>query len=480
MSQEVVDHHCSKCGKECKDPRGRKVHEARCTGDILSSRCESCNQNFSNIYSMQRHRLTCSILLKTKSDLEIEEKFNKTRFEYEEQIKVLENEVQRQVKRYDSLLNETSENADRLYKENKLFQQKILTLQDDNNALQEKLRQTTEDIRNLSLELARHTNKYSTNNCNNQTYNINNLNHSQNQNNFFIQAFDYAQCINKIKPPNNTVFSIPDMVNLLFDSGFGNHIRTTDRSRNAMIWNKPEIGQIRDSNGNDISNYLFDQFQDKIESQQEYVERELNKLIASDYPNDSLIEAKRKHIEFCREFKNKDRRLIDKLRKEIGKRAKDVKDDSIDEVKRSKFNKILVCIEKELFPEIGKWITLSFEQFGAYMGKVISEHYWIEGASAGSEDILPYIIGRDDNKKICKITHQELGELLFLLMFEKFNHKESRQIILCLIETWLKEKKINNYEEEYNRSLELLQAIEKKEYKALNLILKGLVAYKQK
>jgi hypothetical protein len=473
MSDEKI---CTKCGKEYKDARVRKIHEARCVG-ISELRCEGCKEVFSNLYNLQRHKTICVSLIRIKDQQEYEEKTKLIIAEYEAKIKGLVGELQFANRRYDALFNESTANADRLYRETLTLKEKIKEQQDRIDMIEEENKQKTEGLCLASLELVKNYNKHPSGaSYNSSTYNINN---SQNQNNIFINAFDYAQCVNKIKPPNTTIFSIPDMVNLLFDSGFGNHIRTTDRSRNAMIWNKPDIGQIRDSNGNDLTNYLIDQFQDKIETQQEFVERELNQLIASDYPNDDLIVAKRKHIEFCKQFKNKDQKLVNKLRKEIGKRAKDVKDETIDEVKRSKFTKILLYLEKHLFPKIDEWITLSPERFGNYIGRVLSDHYWSEGASSGSEKIQPYILCRDDNKKTCKITHQELGELLSLLIFEKFSHKENKEIVFRLIEVWLKEKTIETYEVAYNRAHAILHIAENKPLKSLNLILGGMISYKQ-
>jgi DNA repair exonuclease SbcCD ATPase subunit len=528
MLQDLPENVCVRCGKECKDIRGKKIHEARCTG-VTEMRCEGCNQEFSNSYGLQRHRSICSTLIKHKEEQLYEEKIKKITNDYEEKIKKITNdyeekikkttsdyeihikllhynneetikkmtydhdtkvkdltkEIQSENRRYDTLLNESSSNADRLYTEVQSLKQALKNQIEQTEAIKEEKKRLENECKSITQDLLQYykkaynhssaTHNSNSNNNNSQTYNIN----SQNQNNFFIQAFDYAQCIDKIKPPNTTVFSIPDMVNLLFDSGFGNHVRTTDRSRNAMIWNKPEIGQIRDSNGNDLSNFLFDQFQDKIESQQEYVESELNKLIAADYPYDSLLNAKRKHIEFCRQFKNKDQTLIDKLRKEIGKRAKDVKDESIDEIKRSKFSNILFSLEKELFPRIDEWIILSPKEFGSYLGRLLSDLYWTEGASSGSEEILPYIISRDDNKKTCRVTYQELGEVLFLSISDKFSSKDIRDIIFRMIEVWLREKTIDTYEDAYNRSLVLLQGIEDKQQTTLDLIIKGMVSFKQ-
>ena len=64
---------CSKCGKEFKDKRGARIHEAKCTG-TAGNICDACHSEFSNAYGLQRHRLVCPVLSRQKQEEEIDRK----------------------------------------------------------------------------------------------------------------------------------------------------------------------------------------------------------------------------------------------------------------------------------------------------------------------------------------------------------------------------------------------------------------------
>jgi hypothetical protein len=93
MSDELSENECPKCGKECKDLRGRKIHEARCTG-VIELHCEGCKEVFKNIYNLQRHKPTCTSLLRIKDQEEHEEKIKHIVQNYEEKLKDLTSNIE--------------------------------------------------------------------------------------------------------------------------------------------------------------------------------------------------------------------------------------------------------------------------------------------------------------------------------------------------------------------------------------------------
>jgi hypothetical protein len=464
---------CSKCGKECKNKRGLHIHEAACSGST-SLDCEGCHKQFSSIYVLQRHIPSCPVLEKERHDKAVEEQVRFIREEYERRIHSLETEKHNLDKSYnlrlDSMIKETKDECKKYIDHIDILTKQVNDLTHRNQDIEDERKMLTRNMLdnwNKTTSLMTHSQNIQVNNNQN------------NSTNMVFQSFNYGECLDKIKPPDFTVFSVGEVVNLLFDSGFGNYIRTPDRSRGVLLWNNPEKGHIRDSNGSDLSNYLIDCLQPKIETQQHFVEQELNHLIATNYPDDDLIEAKRKHIEFCKQIRNKDQKLLNKLRKEIGRRVKDVNDHSVDPIKKSRFNKILLSIESKLYPLLDEWISMSLEEFGLFLGRKTSDLYWIEGASPGSDENIPYIVVRDDNKKHCKITYFELGDLLNEALLPKLQSDDNKEIVSRLIDVWLLEKNRDKHEEALKRHKTLVKTFLKKDSKPLNIILSSMIQFKR-
>lgn len=87
---EDTKSNCSKCGKACKDKRGLRIHEARCSG-LSSFDCEECGSSFQSFSNLKRHQSTCD---KYRDKL-IQEDFIKKEEQWKTQL--AEKEEQRKV-----------------------------------------------------------------------------------------------------------------------------------------------------------------------------------------------------------------------------------------------------------------------------------------------------------------------------------------------------------------------------------------------
>ena len=478
-----VNNTCSKCGKTCKDKRGLSVHEARCSG-INSFNCEACGGGpFQSCSHLKRHHGSCD---KYKEKI-VRQEFSSLEDKWKTKVQEKENHIQRLQENIKDTELSCSLRIDTISKEakeeTKTHLVEIENLKASLKALQEKyeLLETKKEniidqyLKTVNAQQCMLSQYYpSVNNSNNTT------NHTYNNQQLVLQFFNYNDCSQKINPPDVTAYSIQEVVNLLFDSGFGNSIRMSDRSRGVIVWNNPEGELIRDSNGSQLSQHIMDCFESTMDTQREYLEQELRRLQSSEYPDDHQIDMNRQFLTFCRQFKEKDPNILEKLRKEISKRAKDLKDTSIDPIKQSKYQKIVTQLTKELFPNVDQWFGLSLEEFGKYISSKLSDYYWIEGASSGSEENKAYIVMRNDNKRASKVTTVHLGDILNLSVSSKILEERNQDVINRLTEVWFMEKNQSSSEEKYNQYTSLLKTIKQKEEKGLRSILTSMIEFKRK
>ena len=61
---------CDRCGKECKDKRGLTLHIKKCDGK-KPNQCEFCNEEFANQYSLAVHLTRCKIIKAQNKEKEV-------------------------------------------------------------------------------------------------------------------------------------------------------------------------------------------------------------------------------------------------------------------------------------------------------------------------------------------------------------------------------------------------------------------------
>jgi hypothetical protein len=213
---------CDRCGKECKDKRGLTLHIKKCDGN-KPSQCEFCKEDFSNQYILAVHLTRCKIIkaqnkekeviareetIKKLSSLEEENKQLKDllkdiefkhqkevsdvksslRIDYEQQLKIRENDVSSYHIEIQTLSRDVK-NKD----------QQLEELKEANKTLQVDNRTLINTISTLSLK----------------DTNTTIINQHNNDNRVQLQCLESSMIQGRINPPDYVIGNVDDLVRML-------------------------------------------------------------------------------------------------------------------------------------------------------------------------------------------------------------------------------------------------------------------------
>lgn len=287
-------------------------------------------------------------------------------------------------------------------------ERKIFT--DEIKELKEKLEQQTKEVvtlrqQNRELDLERRTvntkmisfaekanNTLASTIVNNYTTNHNN-NHVQ------LQHFNPSLLIGHIKPPDVVIRSVQQLVNHIMSLGFSNFYRISDRARKSVLWYNQDGKEIKDSNCSMIAKEVIKTLQPELIQQKAYLEQEQtiqNSLPPSKQDNTKLAELS-ENLYFTTSLIQEQPQIMKSLQSELGSRAKNKNDASIDLLKLKTYNKFIYQVQSALLPKMKEWIGLEPKALGEYLATKLKGFFFTEGSSTNVEN--PNILIKDDEGK---------------------------------------------------------------------------------
>ena len=437
---------CPSCGKQLKDARGVKIHLKSCTGEIPRFICPACELECANYNSLTVHKTRCKIIRQQQLEKSIKKQQESivTSLQQEQQSTVMSLEqktqeikdLQQRLKdleiKYKSSLEEDNKKLEVKYREDLnqalkirdndvvLITRDLETVSKDlknsekeNQKLQDQLDEAKCRLRFYEEHIVHLTNKES-----NTAIIVNqNSNNNNNNGNFALQAFEPSMIQGRINPPDLVVGCVNDLMSLMRSLGVRNCFRVNDKTRGTLTWNKPGKGNIKDPDGDLISNHIVDSLYEDLLKEKVFYENELDKLLKKDDPDPYDVQMVRGYINFCTRLINKEDETIKNLKKTLVKQGKKKGDNQVDQIRDITYYKFINSISMALFPNIHEWIELSFYELGRYIGIKAKGYYHTEG---GSRDNLCIVIHDDYNynkliysKKLMTFIKEAVEEYMF-------------------------------------------------------------------
>jgi hypothetical protein len=433
---------CERCGKECKDKRGLTLHVKKCDGK-KPNQCEFCSEEFANQYSLAVHLTRCKVVKaqnKEKEDIakeemikklvhkeeenkqlrdllkEMEIKYHKDitdiktsfRLNYEQQIKIRDNDVSSYHIEIQTLLRELKDK-----------EQQIDDLKEVNKSLQIDNRTLVNTISTLSLK----------------DTNTTIINQHNNDNRIQLQCFESSMIQGRINPPDYTIGSVDDLVRMLRSLGVRNCFRVNDKSRGTISWHKPGEGEIRDPNAEQFLTHVIDSLNTDLIKEKSYYEEELKTLCNAEDLDMYQIDESRGFVTFCSELLKKKPETLKKIKRELIKQGKSKNDAEMDQVHEVTYNKFVTSIIMALFPCIMSWCEQTFYEIGRFLGSKIKDYYHIEGASR--EKL--YIVIHSDNNGNKRINATKMIPFIS----EAFNSVIDSELVYRIIREFILYKSLN-------------------------------------
>ena len=417
---EVV-YSCSKCNKVCKDKKGLTNHENKCNPQERFI-CKYCENEFATKQNLQRHAGKCD--QKEKYEL------------YQAQLKYmkeLEEKLLLEEKRYKKLEEDSKHKSKLDNRTNDKLLKEIDTLHAANETYKKEMEQELKKIKEkeeaIQKEYIKLTNKYSVlvDSHNQERISIrntpamvinNNSNVHQNSNLFYLKQFDPSILEGFISPPNNLVRNPAQLVDQLVNRGFNNHLRISDRSRKNLVWLDEEGKTVKDSNGVQIVSKVIQTISSEVRSQLIFFEEELRRLQSFPEPDQYRIQEVYSCINFCNGLLNNSQPLIKEVCDLIVKRAKDKSDTSIDVFNPSQLVTFSNHLETILFPEVPKWIYLSFYDIGRYIGQTLKDYIRVEPACLSAEEKYFFVV--NDKSYTKRVDVADLDEIVKEVLLKVF------------------------------------------------------------
>lgn len=384
----VEEHLCDKCGRLCKDKRGLSIHMRVCQGtkDFI---CNFCNTNFSSIYSLSIHSTRCTEVKKQKQDQDkviksevqqLQDKLKELELKHQQEIKDLNQKIRSD---YEQQLKMREEDIKKYYNEFqdlstsvKLKDQKI----EDLNEQVKELKVDKLGLQDLNAKLSLKDTS---------TTIIN-----QNDNRVQLQSLEPSMIQGRINPPDYVIKDVQGLFNMLRSLGVRNSYRVNDKSRGTLTWNKPEEGDVKDPTGEQLMNHIIDILNDDLVKERSYYEEELKYQCEQEDPDMYLMGEAKTFITFCNQLIRKDPNILKKFKTELIKQGKSKKDTQEDQISETTYIKFTTAITLALFSNIYDWIEMSFYDIGRHIGSKIRDHYHLEGAS---REALYIVIHSDNN-----------------------------------------------------------------------------------
>ena len=394
MSADSCD--CERCGRHCKDRRGLSVHMRACQGNKALV-CEYCNTTFGSVYSLTVHSTRCVENKKQKEEQdklvknelqELQEKLKNIEVVHQNKLKEMEIKSQQDIKDlnlkvradYEQQLKLRDNDLKSYYKDVEELKIKLTKEEEQNKFLKAAI-----DSNNVTLQTVMDINAKLSMKDTNTTI-INNDNRVQ------LQSLDPSMIQGRIQPPEYAIGNVNDLVCMLRSLGVRNCFRVNDKSRGTLSWNKPGEGEIRDPKGDQLLTHIIDSLSDDLTKEKCYFEEELKKLYNAEEQDLYQINESRIFVNFCTQLLRKDPDILKKIKKELVKQGRAKGDPEQDEIREVSYNKFITSILTTLFPKILVWIEMSFFELGQYIGRKIKDRYHLEGASR--EDL--YIVVHTD------------------------------------------------------------------------------------
>jgi hypothetical protein len=404
-----MSHNCSKCGRECKDKRGLSIHEKKC-GHALSNQefiCEHCDQTFTTHYGYKKHMTRCKVLKEheEKEQQEVDYKINllKKDAAHTNAINLIQYEMNRTVEslehqiiklKYESEqrrlieINELKQKYESqlILRDNDVtsFSNMIKTKDEDIQVLKHKIAELEQDLKNGRIEeikirdealyFARMNSQQK-----NQYTNVNN------NNNVYIQVFDPSFFQGHINPPDDMAVTTTQLVNLLFDKGLGNFLRITDKSRNVAMWNKPGEGLIKDPQCKKLVECMTDSLQKDFIKQKAWLTEKIRYLESLPESNVSRYYSQ---LDFTNSVIDKSEHLLEALKKQIGGRAKDKNDSSIDPIVVRTYEKFTMAFYGFFTFKLSTFVFKSVYDIGKQFSTECHSLYHTEGGSKEKQFII--------------------------------------------------------------------------------------------
>jgi hypothetical protein len=447
-----MSHTCAKCHRSCKDKRGLAIHEKKCSSvspeQII---CEHCHEEFRSSDNLKKHIQRCKVLKEKETEeirlqelRELEEKYEKQMSHLEEKfqmkIQTLERDCESKVhifqekcqmkidsvkkdcesqirlRDYDlnsfsSSLKAKDEEISRLNKVNEALQQQI-----------EKARIEAEINKEEAFYHARQNRQTSTT----YTNNVNQTNSNNTHNTFYIQVLDPSQFQGHIKPPSDLITDTNRLVKLLFDKGFGNYLRISDKSRNVALWNKPGEGLIRDPQCKQIVEEMISILEPDFIKQKTWLQEKIKQLESLPESNVSRYYT---YLDFTNKMIEKSVHTMEQLRKQIGMRAKDKHDSSLDPIQVRSYDIFTNAFYHFFLGQLKEFVFVEVYEIGKLFGQTHQELFKIEGASQEKKYIILY-----DDKKDRHVCDETMLETIMIETLDYFFCCPQQRYINQLIE----------------------------------------------
>jgi hypothetical protein len=460
-----MSHSCSRCGRECKDNRGLAIHQSKCGEPGREPVCPHCNTVFTCYRNLTRHYLTCKVFREQEENrqkqLTIDQLNNiqQTVVHKEMTIQELQSLIQtlqdKEKEHLALLRTQTQEYQSKLMQQEQEYKAQLAFERHSNETFanmckedQRILSQEKESLCSKIVELE-HLNKEQKERLyhlekKNDMLNINmiefakkaadksgttiyqtNTNSSVQNGTLNLQHFDASLFRDKINPPNRMIYSILNLVDHSHRFGLGNCYRSLDRSRNVVVWIDQDGTEIRDSNCSQLCERLLLSMDDDIKRQLDYQQQRATYLEGLE-GNEHLDELNHvnSNIIFCRQLLDRNIKLMKSLQKELSKKAKNKTDTTVDVPRLVGYTKFIVKLEEALFPDVYKWIGLSFEDFGKWLATTLSDHIDYEGAALYKEK--KFIKLQNDEGQSQVVYAPEFGNMIRTLYNEIISLKAKR------------------------------------------------------
>jgi hypothetical protein len=397
---------CSKCGRECKDKRGLAIHEAKCK--IVSQppkkfECQYCHNEFATNQSLHVHLEKCrsySDFVKTSS---FEEEKRKLLVQIDELKTKMQEENNRSLQLFIEENKKIVSECESLKNEREILISKCTTLEKNHNKMLEEVLFHSRENLNLAKTIAEKPSSTSI---------FQNI--LQNNNSLNLPIFDPSVIQGKINPPEVIVGNAYQLVNHILRLGFGNFVRSTDRSRKILTWVDRDNKMVKDNNGTKIARQVIEALKDELGYQLKFFEEKNMKDEAG----------------FCRNLLNYNEEGLKEIQKLIIEKAKDKTDTSFDTPKNLTYVYFVQDLEDIFFPDITLWVNLTMYEFGKYIAIRLKDSIIIEGASYNVKN--KYVVLKDDQNVSHMIEADRLSNIIQGVILEFIPHKNLPCITMFL------------------------------------------------
>jgi len=401
---------CSKCERPCKDKKGLSLHEKKCgvEKEPVSFICSFCTKELCTKHVLEKHMSICRAYTDKIKEDKLKDTISSKDREIEEYKSQKDNEIQQLKMSHQSMLNMACADRDKYY-------QDFLSLKEAYKALESRNLQLEKKIDNLELDRKEISNKmiFFAEKSAQQTSStiIHNTNNLMQNNLVQLQNFNPSMIVGHIRPPDVVIHNTSQLVDHLLRLGFSNFYRISDRSRKSIVWHDEKGNAIKDSNCSLISKQLISTLRPDLDRQMAYLQHELERM--NSIPEHQRDEDARisilQDISFTSGLLQQNKHTMKALQTEIGSRAKNKNDTSIDVPKVRTYLNFISQLQLALSPAYKEWIGLSTKDLSRYLSKQIRSYYDVEAGSKHSDK--PYILVKDDNGYTRMIYEKEFQDL---------------------------------------------------------------------